>query len=447
MARRTACITRWWTPSGTAALDKMMDFINNFVAEIRALAKKLAGKNPEAQAMLKHEEDWATDILRAYDQLMEEAGKREQEGKSAKNRESRYALKNSREQGQNPYSYQALTAKRDRVVVDLTDVGEISRDDAVRMGLANARKHADREDPHGAPMIYVEDLGKYVTVGASALRHGLDRRIKVNGEATAHIGDLLTQAIVVNEADPKKENHANTYILLGVAQNSSQENVYVRMVVNQSTGQLEDVTSLYAVSTKKEPGASSRRATGINPGTPAGSTITVAEILNNVKDIYSDILSKDVLQALNVINPINSELTKRLRYSLRNVDEDMAEMQRMMEENERLRELVGKLNDTLSAERGNGKHIDRKAVRKIAREMKKEYQSTVSVDDLAANLQKAFDAMASAQSTGDAESVHSTAMQNRSSVLSFSPNKQRPQRIHPAAGYLFLRPYPCFGSI
>lgn len=83
----------------------------------------------------------------------------------------------------------------------------------------------------------------------------------------------------------------------------------------------------------------------------------------------------------------------------------MAEMQRMMEENERLRELVGKLNDTLSAERGNGKHIDRKAVRKIAREMKKEYQSTVSVDDLAANLQKAFDAMASAQSTGDAESA------------------------------------------
>ena len=96
---------------------------------------------------------------------------------------------------------------------------------------------------------------------------------------------------------------------------------------------------------------------------------------------------------------------KPLQFSLRNVDEDMAEMQRVMEENERLRELVGKLNDTLSAERGNGKHIDRKAVRKIAREMKKEYQSTVSVDDLAANLQKAFDAMASAQSTGDAESA------------------------------------------
>lgn len=78
----------------------------------------------------------------------------------------------------------------------------------------------------------------------------------------------------------------------------------------------------------------------------------------------------------------------------KNVDKDMTEMQRVMEENKRLRELVGKLNDTLSAERGNGKHIDRKAVRKTAREMKKEYQSTVSVDDLAANLQKAFDAMA-----------------------------------------------------
>ena len=191
MARRTACITRWWTPSGTAALDKMMDFINKFVNEIRALAKKIAGKNPEVRAMMEHEADWGADILRAYDQLMEKAGKREREGKSAENRESRYALKNSREQGQNPYSYQALTAKRDRVVVDLTDVGEISRDDAVRMGLENVRKYTDKTEGNGAPMIYVEDLGKYVTVGASALRHGLDRRIKVNGEATAHIGDLL----------------------------------------------------------------------------------------------------------------------------------------------------------------------------------------------------------------------------------------------------------------
>lgn len=45
--------------------------------------------------------------------------------------------------------------------------------------------------------------------------------------------------------------------------------------------------------------------------------MTVAEILENVKDIDSDVLSKDVLKALGVKKRSESELTQRLRYSLR----------------------------------------------------------------------------------------------------------------------------------
>ena len=45
--------------------------------------------------------------------------------------------------------------------------------------------------------------GKQMTVGAKALRHGLDRRLKANGAATAHIGERLKRAIVINEADPR----------------------------------------------------------------------------------------------------------------------------------------------------------------------------------------------------------------------------------------------------
>ena len=44
--------------------------------------------------------------------------------------------------------------------------------------------------------------GKQVTVGSKVLRHGLDRRFKANGAATAHIGELLKHAIAINEADP-----------------------------------------------------------------------------------------------------------------------------------------------------------------------------------------------------------------------------------------------------
>lgn len=310
------------------------------------------------------------------------------------------SVENNDAQTETPYAYRVLTEKGDRTVVDVSDVGEITRDEAVQRGLENVRKYTDKTDRNGVPMMYVDDLGKYVTVGSKALRHGLDRRAQANSAVTAHIGDLLKQAIVINEANPKKENHTNTYILLSVARDSNQENVYVRMVVNQSTGQLEDVTSLYALNTKK----GARRVVApngeVSPGVPAGSTMTIAEILENVKDIYSDVLSKDVLKALGVEERSESELTQRLRYSLRNVDTDMTEMQRVVEENEKLREAVGVLRAAMKQLSG-AKAVNSRQVWKFAREIKKKYESKVRVNDLGENLRRVYDAMANART--DAE--------------------------------------------
>ena len=314
------------------------------------------------------------------------------------------SVENNDAQTETPYAYRVLTEKGDRTVVDVSDVGEITRDEAVQRGLENVRKYTDKTDRNGVPMMYVDDLGKYVTVGSKALRHGLDRRVKVNGAATAHIGDLLKQAVVINEADPKKENHTNTYILLSVARDSNQENVYVRMVVNQSTGQLEDVTSLYALNTKK----GARRVVApngeVSPGVPAGSTMTIAEILENVKDIYSDVLSKDVLKALGVEERSESELTQRLRYSLRNVDTDMTEMQRVVEENEKLREAVGVLRAAMKQLSG-AKAVNSRQVWKFAREIKKKYESKVRVNDLGENLRRVYDAMANARTDAEGKSA------------------------------------------
>ena len=334
--------------------------------------------------------------LKNVDTDMTETQREEKKTESA----SSSSVENNDAQTETPYAYRVLTEKGDRTVVDVSDVGEITRDEAVQRGLENVRKYTDKTDRNGVPMMYVDDLGKYVTVGSKALRHGLDRRVKVNGAVTAHIGDLLKQAIVINEADPKKENHTNTYILLSVARDSNQENVYVRMVVNQSTGQLEDVTSLYALNTKK----GARRVVApngeVSHGVPAGSTMTVAEILENVKDIYSDVLSKDVLKALGVEKRSESELTQRLRYSLRNVDTDMTEMQRVVEENEKLREAVGVLRAAMKQLSG-AKAVNSRQVWKFAREIKKKYESKVRVNDLGENLRRVYDAMANART--DAE--------------------------------------------
>ena len=78
------------------AMDQVMAFINRFVAEVKALAKKIAGKNPEARAMLEHEADWGESIIQEYNRLMEEAGKRERSTKQNKKgygQDSQFSLK------------------------------------------------------------------------------------------------------------------------------------------------------------------------------------------------------------------------------------------------------------------------------------------------------------------------------------------------------------------
>ena len=55
-----------------------MDFVKRFVGEVKALARKMARKNPEARAMLEQQADWGETIVQEYNRLMEEAGKREQ---------------------------------------------------------------------------------------------------------------------------------------------------------------------------------------------------------------------------------------------------------------------------------------------------------------------------------------------------------------------------------
>ena len=219
------------------------------------------------------------------------------------------------------YSYEELTAKPDMIITSIDTSRNIDRDEAIRLGRENVLKYADRFNPNGTPMMYVNDLGKYVVVGKKGLEHGLDRRVAQQSSVIANIGDILNNSIVVNEAHPKREGVKNTWILLGMATDSNGTPVYVRSVVNQSTNELEEVNSLYSVYGKKsEAGRSvAAYASGKSIGAPSSSTVTIAELLNGVKEKFSDVLSDDVVRELG-IKRVESEFTPRLKYSLREND-------------------------------------------------------------------------------------------------------------------------------
>lgn len=220
-----------------------------------------------------------------------------------------------RDKGLNGYDYDSLISKPDMQITELPEVGVLDRKQAVAEGKQNVLKYSDRTDMNGAPAMFIKDLGKYVIVGKQSLQHGMDRRAGEQGTVISRIGDILNSSIVVNEAIPKKDGVKNSYILLGVARNPKGEMVYIRSVVNQSTMQLEDIASLYAVYGKKRETSRDLAANAWpnDRGIPSGFTISVAEMLDGVKDHFSDILSDDVLNELGATR-VESEFSESLKY-------------------------------------------------------------------------------------------------------------------------------------
>lgn len=92
------------------------------------------------------------------------------------------------------------------------------------------------------------------------------------------------------------------------------------------------------------------------------------------------------------------------KFSLRDIDQNMDEVQRIVEENSTLLGIVGELNKQIK-ELGGTRTVDNKQVRELARSLKANYESKVSVSDLAANLQTAFDQMANASTDSEAKAA------------------------------------------
>ena len=99
-----------------------------------------------------------------------------------------------------------------------------------------------------------------------------------------------------------------------------------------------------------------------------------------------------------------SKKTENKKYSLRDVDQDMTETEQILAENTQLLKLVGSLNAQIKALSG-AQTVSAKDVRNLARELKANYESKVSVNDLTYNLQAAFDQMANAKSDTDGKAA------------------------------------------
>ena len=269
------------------AAQKLLDSLKEFLAKVKTA---FTGKHRDMAAQEAYGKDFAEleDIAKQWQAAFDAAKRQAEKTKTAagKGDGARYSMKD--------YSYDALVRKPDMTLAILGDADGLTRKEVIDKALAEAEKYGG-VNQNGNVYVHVNDTDTDVVISAKALRHGLDRRFSVNAPATLKAGEILQNAVRINELVPKLDTVDATYVLMGAAKNKNNEPYIVQFVVNRASNEVMSVDVLYAINAKTEPAALLPEITGV-PATLTGSTISIADLLTYVNRYFPDVLPEGVLR-------------------------------------------------------------------------------------------------------------------------------------------------------
>ena len=255
---------REFSQSNRTVAQKLLDSLKEFIAKVKSI---FTGKARDVAAQEAYGKDFA-------EQQAERAKTAAGEG------DGRMMLKD--------YSYDALVRKPDMTLAVVEDADGLIRKEVVDKALAEAKKYGG-VNQDGNVYVHVNDTDADVIISAKALRHGLDRRFTVNAPVTLKVGEILQNAVRVNELVPKLDTMDAPYVLMGAAKNKNNEPYIVQFVVNRVSNEVMSVDVLYAINAKTEPAALLPEITGV-PATLTGSSISISDLLTYVNRYFLDVL-------------------------------------------------------------------------------------------------------------------------------------------------------------
>lgn len=211
------------------------------------------------------------------------------------------------------FSYDALVSKPDMKIVNIESNvdSNATRANIIEMALENAKKHSVGAGSGSSVYVKNNDSNAEILVGKNGLEHGLHRNYSKNADLTAHVGEFLENAILINRHNGRDQNKEGS-VYLGLLRDN--ENLYIGRAITNDSNVLENVETLYALSNKKESVAHYRLDSGDNLRLDTDSYISISDFLDIVKDKYSDVLPKDVLKTMNVERKPSS-VSDSMRYS------------------------------------------------------------------------------------------------------------------------------------
>lgn len=397
-------------------IEKFMDFINNFVKEVRSLMQRISGKNPEARAMLEHEAAEAEGIIEEYNRLMEKAAEAEK-----KNRTHEGAKMNENAEGAKQFSIKS----EDQLEEDkyftrvLQNWDGEAKGGYIKIGRIKEGSIYEAVGLEAAPLVM-----DYSKMAATLEKHG-DHLSKAELQ---QIPNMLASPIVITE--PTNASPTNTVNVFGELYGQNGKPIMIGLMLRKGRSGVNwvDVVRTMEMRSDLQRLITPQTALWVNPDkkrtadwfqgaasmfdTDAGSMRSHA-----LRDI--DALSGESLSGfIRSIPYIEENSNPSEKFSLRDIDQNMDEVQRIVEENKNLLGMVSALQDQMQRLAGineqlrqensglTGEHrMDYNQVKNLAREMKEKYESKVSVNDLAYNLQVAFNQMLNAQDSADSKAA------------------------------------------
>lgn len=356
-------------------IEKIADFINGFIKEVRSMMRRIANRNPEARAMLAQEAKHGEAIIDEYNRLMKKAGEAE-----TKN--------HAREDTKTGAKHQL-------------------RDEAQALVNADGDAVAKTEEEYWT-ILHNPGWSYRGKAGNSPLSDWGTAMFSDDGEK-AYFPDTLNQYI----GSPRKGYYVNKSELVDV--DSLSDEIWDKWREDWENGTLEDEYGMDYL-TEEQALDKEEILSEFNPD----DIVDSARAYDNaefVRWFYDRIIEPKGIAGVNtsdgavvfdenVIHKIvaDENAERHERYSLRDVDQDMTETEQILAENTQLLKLVGSLNAQIKAMSG-AQTVNAKDVRNLARELKANYESKISVNDLAYNLQAAFDQMANAKSDTDGKAA------------------------------------------
>ena len=234
-----------------------------------------------------------------------------------------------REYLEKKYSYEALTQKPDMKVTQIDTAQFFGRkllradyDNIVQKSLHLVRQKGNPNNTEKEVFVRNRDLGADIQVTKSGLKHGLDRRADKNIVYVERFGEILEQAVAVNQLQIDEPNVIQGHVLIGAARDSDHNIHVIRIIVKERMDGRSYVDDfevlaerhlLYALDGKKTE-AAVQKDPGGSAITRTASVISISKLLDIVKDYYPEILPHSVLEQYGIDRP-ESPFTGSLRYS------------------------------------------------------------------------------------------------------------------------------------